>query len=135
MGDSVDNVPGVPGVGPKTASELIRTYGSLEAVLAAAPEIKKPKLRENLIAHADNARLSRELVRLVCDSHLPEPLDALQLTDIPPEPLKQCLADQVFRSRLTQLDVDIPPPPASPEPREAAHPPLTPEATVAVTES
>src|SRR3546814_12895244 len=79
MGDSVDNVPGVPGVGPKTASELIRTYGSLEAVLAAAPEIKKPKLRENLIAHADNARLSRELVRLVCDSPLPEPLDDLKL--------------------------------------------------------
>src|SRR3546814_3877014 len=98
MGDSVDNVPGVPGVGPKTASELIRTYGSLEAVLAAAPEIKKPKLRENLIAHADNARLSRELVRLVCDSPLPEPLDDLKLKGIPPEPLKAFLADQGFRS-------------------------------------
>src|SRR3546814_10838872 len=77
MGDSVDNVPGVPGVGPKTASELIRTYGSLEAVLAAAPEIKKPKLRENLIAHADNARLSRGLVRMACDSPLPAPLHDL----------------------------------------------------------
>src|SRR6185312_15639726 len=46
MGDAVDNVPGVPGVGPKTASELIQTYGSLEGVLAAAPDIKKPKLRQ-----------------------------------------------------------------------------------------
>src|SRR3546814_21116660 len=63
MGDSVDNVPGVPGVGPKTASELIRTYGSLEAVLAAAPEIKKPKLRENLIAHrSEERRVGKECV-------------------------------------------------------------------------
>src|SRR4051812_42703089 len=79
MGDSVDNVPGVPGVGPKTASELIRTYGTLEAVLAAAPEIKKPKLSQSLIDHADAARLSRELVRLVCDRPLPEPLDGLRM--------------------------------------------------------
>src|SRR3546814_19875378 len=78
MGDSVDNVPGVSGVGPKTASELIRTYGSLEAVLAAAPEIKKPKLRHNLTAHADNARLSRELCRLVFHNTLPTPLATLQ---------------------------------------------------------
>src|SRR3546814_4964033 len=63
MGDSVANVPRVPGVGPKTASELIRTYGTLAAVLAAAHESQKPKLRAHLIAHADNARLSRELAR------------------------------------------------------------------------
>src|SRR3546814_20296205 len=105
MGDSVDNVPGVPGVGPKTASELIRTYGSLEAVLAAAPEIKKPKLRENLIAHADNARLSRALVRLVCDSPLPEPLADLKLKGIPPAPLKAFPAVQGFRSLLPELEI------------------------------
>src|SRR3546814_19885066 len=58
MGDSVDNVPGVPGVGPKTASELIRTYGSLEAVLAAAPDAKKPKLRENMNHSSPNAPAS-----------------------------------------------------------------------------
>ncbi|API59856.1 DNA polymerase I [Tardibacter chloracetimidivorans] len=134
MGDSVDNVPGVPGVGPKTASELIRTYGSLEAVLAAAPEIKKPKLRENLIAHADNARLSRELVRLVCDSPLPEPLDDLKLKGIPPEPLKAFLADQGFRSLLTKLGGDIPPPPAAPEPSEADDPPFNHDDYVCVTD-
>ncbi|MBV9841837.1 MAG: DNA polymerase I [Sphingomonadaceae bacterium] len=103
MGDSVDNVPGVPGVGPKTASELIREHGSLEAVLAAADGIKKPKLRQSLIDHADNARLSRELVRLVCDRPLPEPLDDLVLKGIPPDPLRDFLADQGFRSLLTKL--------------------------------
>jgi DNA polymerase-1 len=103
MGDSVDNVPGVPGIGPKTASELIQTYGTLEAVLAAAPEIKKPKLRQNLIDHADNARLSRELVRLVCDRPLPEPLEDLAMKGIPPEPLKEFLTDMGFRSLLTKL--------------------------------
>jgi len=103
MGDSVDNVPGVPGVGPKTASELIKTYGTLEAVLAAAPEIKKPKLQQSLIEHADNARLSRELVRLVCDRPLPEPLDALAMKGIPKDPLQEFLMDMGFRSLLTKL--------------------------------
>src|SRR5919197_1473019 len=66
MGDSVDNVPGVPGVGPKTASQLIQTFGDLETVLASTDEISKPKLKQSLVEHADAARLSRELVRLVC---------------------------------------------------------------------
>ena len=56
MGDSVDNVPGVPGIGPKTASQLIQTYGDLETVLASTGEITKPKLKQSLIDHADNAR-------------------------------------------------------------------------------
>jgi len=103
MGDAVDNVPGVPGVGPKTASELVRTYGDLEAVLAAAPEIKKPKLRQALIDHADAARLSRELVRLVCDRPLAQPLDSLVLKGLPPEPLQAFLMDQGFRSLLMKL--------------------------------
>ncbi|HET8612915.1 MAG TPA: 5'-3' exonuclease H3TH domain-containing protein, partial [Sphingomonas sp.] len=79
MGDSVDNVPGIPGVGPKTASQLIREHGGLEAVLAAAEAITKPKLRQSLIDHAENARLSRRLVTLVCDAPLPQPLDELAL--------------------------------------------------------
>src|SRR5438046_1005056 len=78
MGDSVDNVPGIPGVGPKTASQLIQTYGDLETALASADQITKPKLKQSLIDHADAARLSRELVRLVCDAPLPGPLDALE---------------------------------------------------------
>ena len=82
MGDSVDNVPGVPGIGPKTAAQLIQQFGNLEAVLAGTEAITKPKLKQSLIDHADNARLSRELVRLVCDAALPEPLEALLLTGI-----------------------------------------------------
>ena len=103
MGDSVDNVPGVPGVGPKTATQLIQEHGNLEAVLAAADGIKKPKLRQNLIEHADSARLSRELVRLKCDANLPEPLDALALTGIPKEPLREFLEDQGFKTLLNRM--------------------------------
>jgi len=103
MGDSVDNVPGVPGIGPKTASQLIQHYGDLETVLASASEIAKPKLKQSLIDHADNARLSRELVRLVCDQALPEPLDDLILKGIPQEPLRAFLEDQGFKSLLAKV--------------------------------
>ena len=126
MGDSVDNVPGVPGVGPKTAAQLIQEYGDLETVLARAEEIKKPKLKQNLIEFADQARLSRELVRLVCDAPLPEPLDALEMKGIPPEPLREFLEEQGFRSLLNRLGggTDVKPatggasPSATPEQRE-----------------
>jgi DNA polymerase-1 len=103
MGDKVDNVPGVPGIGPKTASQLIAEFGSLEAVLANAESIAKPKLKQSLIEHADAARLSRRLVELVCDSKLPQPLDELALKNIPPEPLKAFLEDQGFKSLLNRL--------------------------------
>jgi DNA polymerase-1 len=103
MGDSVDNVPGVPGIGPKTASQLIQTYGDLETVLASTDQITKPKLKQSLIDHADNARLSRELVRLVCDSALPEPLEALELKNIPKEPLAEFLVDQGFKTLHARL--------------------------------
>ena len=104
MGDSVDNVPGVPGIGPKTASQLIQQFGDLETVLASTDQITKPKLKQSLIDHADAARLSRELVRLVCDSPLPEPLEGLELKGIPPEPLREFLEDQGFKSLLNRLD-------------------------------
>jgi DNA polymerase-1 len=104
MGDSVDNVPGVPGVGPKTAAQLIQQFGDLESVLANAGTIAKPKLRQNLIEHAANARLSRELVRLVCDSPLPEPLDDLAMKGIPHGPLREFLEEQGFKSLLAKLN-------------------------------
>ena len=103
MGDSVDNVPGVPGIGPKTASQLIQDFGSLEAVLAGVETIKKPKLKQNLVDHADNARLSRELVRLVCEMNLPEPLEALKLKNIPEEPLREFLQEQGFKTLLNRM--------------------------------
>jgi len=104
MGDSVDNVPGVPGIGPKTASQLIQQFGDLETVLGSTDAITKPKLKQSLIDHADMARLSRELVRLVCDSKLPEPLEDLALKGIPSEPLREFLADQGFKTLLGRLE-------------------------------
>ena len=104
MGDSVDNVPGVPGVGPKTASQLIQDYGSVENVLAHVEEIKKPKLKSNLIEHAGAARLSRELVRLVCDAPLPEPLEDLAMKGIPDAPLREFLDHHGFKSLIAKLD-------------------------------
>ena len=81
MGDSVDNVPGVPGIGPKTACQLLSEFGDLEGVLAAAPAMKPSKRRDLLITHADQARLSRELVVLRDDAPMPQPLDTLVLRE------------------------------------------------------
>src|SRR4029450_11053004 len=103
MGDSVDNVPGVPGIGPKTASQLIQQFGDLETVLASTDQITKPKLKQNLIEHAESARLSRRLFELICDSPLPEPLEDLALKGIPPEPLKLFLEDMGFKSLLNRV--------------------------------
>ena len=74
IGDSVDNVPGVPSIGPKTAAELILQFGTVENLLANLDQIKQPKRREILSLHADNARMSRMLVELKCDIPLPVPL-------------------------------------------------------------
>jgi len=103
MGDSVDNVPGVPGVGPKTAAKLILEHGDVEAVLAAAPTMKPGKLRDNLIEHAKMARLSRKLVELSCDVPLPDPLDELELKGIPDAPLRAFLEHHGFRTLLNRL--------------------------------
>lgn len=80
-GDSTDNVPGVPGIGIKTAATLIQDFGDLETLLARAGEIKQPKRRESLIAHADNARISKTLVTLVTDVPVEVPLENLVLEE------------------------------------------------------
>ena len=80
-GDSVDNVPGAPGIGIKTAALLINEYGDLDTLLARASEIKQDKRRQTLIDFADQIRLSRELVRLDCETPLPEPVGALAVAD------------------------------------------------------
>ena len=85
MGDSVDNVPGVPGIGPKGAALLIQEYGTVEAVLAAAADVsggmKASKRRDMLVEHAEAARISRRLVELSCDVPLPVPLAGLVARD------------------------------------------------------
>ena len=76
-GDSTDNVPGVPGIGVKTAAELINIYGDLETLLARAGEIKQPKRRESLLANADKARISYKLVKLDSECGMPTPIGEL----------------------------------------------------------
>lgn len=78
MGDSSDNIPGVQGIGAKTAAALLAEYGDLEGVLKAAPGIKQKKRRERLIEHAEDARMSRVLVALKTDVELPLPLDEIR---------------------------------------------------------
>jgi DNA polymerase-1 len=81
-GDSVDNVPGIPGIGIKTAAQLITDFGDLETLLARAGEIKQPKRREALIEHADKARISRRLVELDRQVPVITPLEDLTVAAI-----------------------------------------------------
>ncbi|MBR7650796.1 DNA polymerase I [Brucella oryzae] len=78
-GDSTDNVPGIPGIGPKTAAQLLEEFGDLDTLLARASEIKQNKRRENILAFADQTKISRELVTLKTDVPLDVDLDALVL--------------------------------------------------------
>ncbi|MBS0254546.1 MAG: DNA polymerase I [Proteobacteria bacterium] len=118
MGDAVDNVPGIRGIGPKTATKLIQEHGSLEAALAAAPDMKPGKLRDSLIEQAEMARLSRRLVALKEDAPLPLPLEAFELSAIPPEPLAAFLGEHGFTSLLKRLGTGA----GSPERATQLHP-------------
>ncbi len=102
-GDSTDNIPGVPGIGVKTAAQLITDYGDLEALLARAEEIKQPKRREKLIENADLARVSKELVTLRRDVPVDEPLEDFALHPPDPEVLRPFLEENAFKSILAQL--------------------------------
>ena len=102
-GDSTDNVPGVPGIGVKTAAELINTYGDLDTLLASAGEIKQPKRRENLINFAEQARISRDLVRLRDDAPMPLPLEELKRTERDMDRLIAFLKAQDFKRLLTRV--------------------------------
>ncbi|EME70409.1 DNA polymerase I, partial [Paramagnetospirillum caucaseum] len=107
-GDSSDNVPGVPGIGVKTAAQLIEEYGDLDTLLARAGEIKQPKRRETLIANAELARISRQLVRLRTDAPVPVPLSELDVKPPAPEKLAAFCAAQGFRSLMGRLNARIP---------------------------
>jgi len=99
-GDSADNIPGVPGIGPKTALDLINTYGDLEGILSHAHEIKQKKRRENLIEFADDARLSYNLVALDEQTPLPITLDDLKVQK-PNRPALATLFKELEFRRLT----------------------------------
>ncbi len=102
-GDSSDNVPGVPGIGVKTAAQLINEYGDLETLLERAREIKQPKRRENLIAHADLARISLDLVRLRDDVPVEHSLDTFVLKPVPTQQALRFADDMEFRSLKSKL--------------------------------
>ncbi|MEM8795486.1 MAG: DNA polymerase I [Pseudomonadota bacterium] len=95
-GDSTDNIPGVPGIGAKTAAQLLDEYGDLDTLLERAGEIKQNKRRENLIEFADQARLSRRLVRLDDDVALDVPLHDLSLVEIEGQTLISFLKGMEF---------------------------------------
>ena len=97
-GDSVDNVPGAPGIGIKTAALLINEYGDLDSLLERAGEIKQPKRRETLLNNVDQIRLSRQLVQLDCNTPLDFTIDDLEIRDPDPEQLLGFLSDMEFRT-------------------------------------
>jgi DNA polymerase-1 len=102
-GDATDNVPGVPGIGIKTAAQLITEYGDLEALLARAGEIKQPKRREALLENAEMARISRRLVTLDDNAPLPLEIAALEAKAPGDGKLEAFLRAQGFRSILARM--------------------------------
>ncbi len=124
-GDTSDNVPGVPGIGVKTAAQLLQEFGSLDALLANAHTIKQPKRRENLLAHAEQARLSRRLVSLCEEAPLPLPLAELEVGPIDYPRLLEFARAHGFRSLAQRVEplaaaVRAPGPAVSAEPVAAA---------------
>tara|TARA_R110001583_G_scaffold96819_4_gene241486 strand:- start:6513 stop:9353 length:2841 start_codon:yes stop_codon:yes gene_type:complete len=102
-GDAVDNVPGVPGIGIKTAAQLIDEYGDLDSLLERAGEIKQPKRREKLIENADLARISRDLVRLKTDVPVTHPVDDFDLLEPDPDVLLSFIATHGFKSLAAKI--------------------------------
>ncbi len=110
MGDSSDNVPGVPGVGPKSAAKLITQFGSLESLYDEIDTLKKSKMKERLIENRQSAFLSRDLIRLKADPDIPVQLDGYKLGQPDEAALKQIYAELGFSSLLKELDngIEIP---------------------------
>ena len=102
-GDSTDNVPGVPGIGVKTAAQLINEYGDLDTLLARAHEIKQPKRRESLIEFAEQARISRKLVLLDAYAPVPTPVEELKVHEPDTDRLIAFLTEQEFRTTLARV--------------------------------
>jgi len=127
-GDSVDNVPGAPGIGVKTAALLINEYGSLEDLLDRAEEIKQPKRRQTLIDMRAQIELSKRLVELDANTPLDFTLDDLELRDPDPEKLLSFLAEMEFRTLTKRIadklgaEAPVIAEKASPEAEEAPQP-------------
>jgi len=105
VGDASDNVPGVKGIGEKTARQLIEQYGDLEAILAHAPEVPGKRAREALLAEADQARLSRTLVTVRRDVPVTLDLESLRVTPPDAARLRRLLTELEFHELLHRLDL------------------------------
>ena len=114
-GDSTDNVPGVPGIGVKTAALLINEYGDLDTLLARAEEIKQKKRRENLIEFAEQARISRELVRLRDDVATTIALEGMTVAHPDPDTLLRFLVDMEFNTLTRRIAAEMGVTPPAPD--------------------
>ena len=103
IGDSSDNVPGAPGIGPKTAIQLINEYGDVERILENAPNIKAKRPRESLIDNADAVRLSRQLVTIRCDLPVDLDLEALQVREPNRSRLRDLFIEMEFSSLVREI--------------------------------
>lgn len=119
VGDSSDNIPGVPGVGPKRATALLQKYGDLDTVLERGPSEEKGKLAENLAAHAKDARLAKQLVKMVTDLEL-GPIDALAPGDRQQEALLAFCQEHGFRTLGERFAAEAETTSVAAEAREAA---------------
>jgi DNA polymerase-1 len=122
-GDSTDNVPGVPGIGVKTAAELIKTYGTLEKLLDCLDEIKQPKRRENLVGNAALARISKQLVTLKHDVPVEHGLQDFVRRDFDPDVLFEFLRTNEFRTTLNRIQSKVIDRAASGAPQQAKQAP------------
>ncbi|WP_457577991.1 DNA polymerase I [Desulfomarina sp.] len=104
MGDSADNIPGIPGVGPKTAEKLISTYGSLDGIYSNLDSMKKSKMKEKIIAGRDGAYLSRDLIRLKVDVDVPEGPDGYKLREPDDKRLAAMYGELEFTALLKGID-------------------------------
>ena len=104
-GDSADNVPGVPGIGVKTAAQLITEYGDLNSLLSNANEIKQPKRRDNLINFSEMALISRDLVTLKTDIEVPQSLQSLKISAPDPHTVLKFLKTQGFKRLTARFEV------------------------------
>src|SRR6266513_3099743 len=108
VGDSSDNIPGVRGIGDKTAAELVRQYGHLESILEHAPEITKKRPREALLEHAENARLSKELVTIRDDLPVTLDLEALRVKTPDHQRLRDLFIELEFHALARDIVVQSP---------------------------
>ena len=124
VGDAADNVPGVPSIGPKSATELLQQFGDLDSILARTAEVKGAKKQENLRLHADTARAARELVRLDSNVPIDIPWDAARLHRPDAEALSAFLEGLGFQSlvKTARLASEPAPPKAAPAKKTSAKP-------------